>query len=173
MRYLSRLWPRRDEIVDLRQEIYARVYDAARKARPASPKSFLFTTARHLMTDRARRSRVVFIDAIGDPDVFNVMVDELSPERRMSAWQELKRLNRALNRLPAKCREVVWLRKVDELSPQQIAEKLGLSVRTVEGQILKGMRRVTDMMFGGPRTAASQDGLSEDDDEAENQHGKR
>ncbi|HXS03413.1 MAG TPA: sigma factor, partial [Rhodanobacter sp.] len=61
MRYLLRCWFRREEIHDLRQEIYVRVYEAAAKARPAMPKSFMFTTARHLMTDRLRRARVVSI----------------------------------------------------------------------------------------------------------------
>ena len=32
--YLLRCWPHRDEVPDLRQEIYARVYEAAGKARP-------------------------------------------------------------------------------------------------------------------------------------------
>ena len=58
VRYLDRHWARRDEIHDLRQETYIRVYEAAAKARPVSPKSFLFTTARNLMADRVRRNRV-------------------------------------------------------------------------------------------------------------------
>jgi DNA-directed RNA polymerase specialized sigma24 family protein len=36
-RYLMRVWPRKDEVSDLRQETYARVYQAAAIARPASP----------------------------------------------------------------------------------------------------------------------------------------
>ncbi len=51
VRYLMRNRPKHHEVVDLRQDIYVRVYEAAAKARPAAPKSFLFTTARHLMTD--------------------------------------------------------------------------------------------------------------------------
>ncbi len=65
----------------------------------------------------------------------------------MSAWQELKRVARALNALPPRCREIVWLRKVDELSTREVADQLGISVRTVEGQILKGMRLLSDAIF--------------------------
>ena len=57
VRYLTRMWPRRDEIHDLRQETYLRVYEAAAKERPRSAKAFLFTTARHLLVDRMRRQR--------------------------------------------------------------------------------------------------------------------
>jgi len=55
VRYLTRMWRNREEVFDLRQEIYVRVYEAAAKTRPSYPKSFLFTTARHLMTDQIRR----------------------------------------------------------------------------------------------------------------------
>ncbi|WP_129780947.1 RNA polymerase sigma factor [Peristeroidobacter soli] len=51
LRYLTRVWPRKHEVQDLRQETYARVYAAAMTSRPASPRSFLFTTAHHLMAD--------------------------------------------------------------------------------------------------------------------------
>jgi RNA polymerase sigma-70 factor (ECF subfamily) len=151
MRYLARLWRQPQEIADLRQEIYIRIYDAARKARPLASKSFLFSTARHLMADRLRRERIVSIEAVGDTDLSNVLVDELSPERKVSAWRELNRVARALNRLPPKCREVIWLRKVDDLSIEEIAARLGISARTVEGQIRKGMRRVTESILGTTR----------------------
>lgn len=148
VRYLHRLWRHRDEVLDIRQEIYARVYEAAQQKRPHSAKSFLFATARNLVTDRVRRGRVVSIEAVSDSDALNVSVDELSPERRLTSWQELKRVMHALNELPPKCREVVWLRKVDELSTKDVAMRLGLSERTVEGQIIKGMRRLTDSLLG-------------------------
>jgi RNA polymerase sigma factor (sigma-70 family) len=148
LRYLRRVWPRRDEVHDLRQEIYVRVYEAARKSRPSAARAFVFATARNLVTDRVRRERVVRIEAVGDPDVLNVIVDELSPERRLSAWQDLKRVTRAFNSLPPRCREIVWLKKVDDLSMQEVANLLGLSIRTVENQVLKGMRLLSDAVYG-------------------------
>jgi RNA polymerase sigma-70 factor (ECF subfamily) len=75
------------------------------------------------------------------------MVDELSPERRVSAWQEMRRVTQALNGLPPRCREVVWLRKVGELSTKEVAGHLGISERTVEGQLLKGMQLLTDAVL--------------------------
>lgn len=148
LRYLRRVWPKGDEVHDLRQEIYVRVYEAARNARPATPRAFVFATARNLITDRLRRGRVVRIEAVGDPDVLNVAIDELSPERRLSAWQELKRVTRAFNHLPPRCREIVWLKKVDDLSMQEVASLLGLSVRTVENQVLRGMRLLIETVYG-------------------------
>jgi RNA polymerase sigma factor (sigma-70 family) len=139
-RFLARVWPHRDELSDIRQEAYARVYEAALKARPQSPKAFLFATARHLMADRVRRERIVSIRAGGDTDYLNVLVDEISPERRASAGEELSRLARAFDRLSSKCREVVWLRRVKELSQREVADHLGLSEKTVEKHLRTGAR---------------------------------
>jgi RNA polymerase sigma-70 factor (ECF subfamily) len=147
VRYLTRAWPRRDEIHDLRQEAYIRVYEAARRRRPHAPKSFLFTTARHLMADRLRRARIVSIEAVGDLDDTIVPVEEISPERRLHARQELVRLARAFSVLPPRCREVVWLRRVDELSQKEIASRLQISEKTVESHILNGMRLLADALL--------------------------
>ena len=140
MRHLSRVWPDRSEIRDIRQEAYVRVYEAARKARPLAPKSFLFATARNLMADRIRRERVVCIEARGELDALNVLIDEISPERRTQAHQELARLGRAFERLPLRCREVMWLTKVENLSQQEVAHRLGVQEKAVEKQVSRGIR---------------------------------
>ncbi|MGH3429146.1 MAG: RNA polymerase sigma factor, partial [Mycobacteriales bacterium] len=124
MRFLARAWSRPDDISDIRQEAYARVYEAALKARPAQPKAFLFTTARNLMADRVRRERIVSIRAGGDTEFLNVLVEEISPEREAEAHEELARLAHAFDRLSDKCREVVWLRRVRDLSQREVAERL-------------------------------------------------
>lgn len=172
MRYLLRSWFRREEIHDLRQEIYVRVYEAAAKVRPAMPKSFMFTTARHLMTDRLRRGRVVSIEAVGDIDALNVLIDEISPERRLGARQELKRLTDAFDRLPDRCREVVWLRRVEELSQKQVAARMGISEKTVEKQVAKGARLIAEYFYGGnhARRPARGDAM---DTAYENGHGQQ
>jgi RNA polymerase sigma factor (sigma-70 family) len=148
MRHLSRVWPNRSEIRDIRQEAYVRVYEAARRARPLAPKSFLFATARNLMTDRMRRERVVCIEARGELDTLNVLVDEISPERRTSAREELTRLARAFERLPLRCREVMWLRKVESLSQQEVASRLGVQEKAVEKQVSRGIRLLAAALFG-------------------------
>ncbi|MFK3648170.1 RNA polymerase sigma factor [Lysobacter enzymogenes] len=156
VQYLRRAWPHPDEVHDLRQEVYVRVYEAAGKARPHQPKSFLFATARHLMTDRLRRGRVVSIEPVGDFESLNVLIDECSPERRLGARQNLRRLAQAFDRLPERCREAVWLRRVEELPQKQVAQRMGITEKTVEKQIAKGMRLLAEHYFGGE--AGGQDG---------------
>jgi RNA polymerase sigma factor (sigma-70 family) len=157
MRYLARVWPNRTEVADLRQEIYAKVLEAAMRAVPTSPKAFLFTAARNLMTDRLRRSRIIFIGARGDLDAMNVLVDDLSPESRFTALQELTRLAQAFDALPPKCRTVTWLRKVEQLPQREVARRLGVQEKAVEKQVARGMRLLTQAMLGAQDASLQSD----------------
>ena len=148
MRHLSRVWPNRSELRDILQEAYVRVYEAAGRSRPLAPKSFLFATARNLMADRIRRERVVCIEARGELDALNVLIDEITPERRTSAGQELACLARAFERLPLRCREVMWLTKVENLSQQEVARRLGVQEKAVEKQVSRGIRLLAEALFG-------------------------
>ena len=152
MRFLARVWPRRDELADIRQESYARVYEASRGSRPLHPKAFLFATARHLMADRIRRGRIVSIQAAGDSDYLNVLIDELTPEHRISAAQELAKLARAYDRLPARCREVFWLRRIKELPQKEVAARLGVTEKAIEKHIANAMRLLAQHMLANSIT---------------------
>lgn len=171
MRFLARTWPHRDEWADIRQEAYARVYEAAAKSRPHAPKAFLFTAARHLMADRVRRERIVSIRAGGDAEFLNVLVDEISPEQRVTANEELARLARAFDRLSSKCREVVWLRRVKELSQKEVAKRLGLAEKTVEKHLRTGARRLAHFMRAAPLPRPT-NYEREDSDDDESDHGQ-
>ena len=149
MRYLLRWWPHRDDVPDLRQEIYVRVYEAAAAALPQQPKSLLFTAARNLMTDRWRRSRVVPLEALGEMDAPNVPVDDITPDRRLVAQRELRSLVRAFDRLPPQRREVLWLRRVEEMPIKEIAERMGITAKTVENHLALATRAITAMVLGG------------------------
>src|SRR5262245_53442677 len=83
-RFIGQAWIARNEVQDLRQEVYVKVLEAAERQRPAAPRSFLFITARNLLIDRARRRRVIPIDFVQDFEPLNVLVDDVSPERAMS-----------------------------------------------------------------------------------------
>jgi len=119
----------RTELPDIRQEAYARVYEAAQKARPLVAKAFLFATARHLMADRVRRERIgVDSSRWGENEYLNVLIDEISPEQTRRRQPGTRpRLARAFDRLSAKCREVVWLRRGERSCPKRrVAARLGL-----------------------------------------------
>ena len=161
MRYLARAWPHRADLADLRQEVYVRLYESAARARPGAPRAFLFATARNLMADRVRRNRVISIDTTQDFESLNVLVDEISPEQRVNARQELRCLALAFDQLSDKCREVIWLRRVEGLSQREAAQRLGLNEGAVESQLSRGVRSLARAVFGrGNEADLSADGAS-------------
>jgi RNA polymerase sigma-70 factor (ECF subfamily) len=163
-RYLFRIWPNAADVADLRQDIYVRIYHSAAGGRPHSPKAFLFTTARNLIADRLRRGRIVSIDFTQDLESLDVLIDEVSPEHRLSARQELRRLSDALDALPDRCREVVWLRRVEGLSQQQTAQRLGIKEGTVESHLSRGVRALAKAVFGTVNVKHAEEEGRESDD---------
>ncbi len=92
------------------------------------------------------------MDLVEDLDALNVLVDETSPERRASGRQQLLRLTAAFNRLPPRCREVVWLQRVDGLPLKEIAARLGIALGTAEKHAFSGMRLLADYYYGEEST---------------------
>ena len=145
-RYLKRVWKSPAEVSDLRQETYTRVYESAAKARPRSAKGFLFTTARNLMVDKMRRDRIVSVDYTQDSNSLDVLVDDLTPDRRLSDWQELQRLAAAFDRLPERTRSAIWLRRVAGLSQREAAQFLGIEEGALEGHMTRGLRTLANSL---------------------------
>lgn len=148
-RFIRRHWRRESEVLDLRQEVYARVYEAARGGLPRQAGPFVFTVARNHLINCARRARIVSFDQVADLEAMEVQPDLLTPERRLLAREELQRFEAGLERLPDRCREVVRLRKLEGLTTRQTADRLQIASGTVEQQLIHGMRALADFMRGG------------------------
>ncbi|MBL0087794.1 MAG: RNA polymerase sigma factor [Ideonella sp.] len=148
MRFLRRHWRSSDEHQDLRQDIYVKLYEAAAQGgAPHDPRAYLFTVARNLLIDKARRAQVVVIDIVADLEALDTPSDDFNPERTASARSELRRLQHALDDLPPRCREVVALRKIEGLSLREIALRMGIAEGTVEKQITLGMRSLAESLL--------------------------
>lgn len=149
-RFIGRNWRNPADVADLRQEVYARVIEGvARSGIPLQAKPYVFTTARNHLINCARRGQVISLESVVELTGANVAIDALTPDRVVSAREELARLSTALDRLPPRCREIVVLRKIEGLTQKQVAARLGIAVGTVEQQMVHGMRAVVDFMLGG------------------------
>ncbi len=54
----------------------------------------------------------------------------------------LEKLNKSINQLPPKCKEVFELSRNDGLKNREIAEQLNISVKAVEGHISKALKQL-------------------------------
>ena len=149
MHYLRHHWRNQSEIADLRQEVYMRVCEAAHRELPHPPaKPFVFAIARNLLIDRIRRQQIVPIDAVSDLDALNIAVDQPGPDRQVIARDQLRKVQAALDRLPPRCREAVWLKKVEGFSVREIAARMSISENTVDRHLTDGARALANMIYG-------------------------
>lgn len=157
-RFLRRNWRDEDDIADLRQEVYAKVFVGCAQGRPDSTQAFVLSTARNLLIDRARRARIVSIETFADIDAVEIVAEHVPTERVLMARSELRQLQAALELLPARCREVIELRKIEGLSQREVALKMGITEDTVERQVSKGVRALAAALANtGTGTPARQD----------------
>ena len=147
--FLRRNWRKKDEIPDLRQEVYARVYEAALTEIPAKVKPFVFATARNLLINQMRRDRVISIEAVADLDTVETSAPEVTQDRALIAREELRQLQNALGKLPKRCREAVVLRKIEGISLREIATRMGIADNTVRCHLVDGMRALAEILYAG------------------------
>lgn len=144
--YLQRHWPEPEDIKDFRQDIYVRIYKAAEIERPANTRAFLYATARNLIIDRIRRKRVVSIETVMDFDRWDVPTYDAGPFETLSSRQELGMLQSALESLPDRTKNIVFMRRVQGLSQRDTARRLKVSQPTVERHLSKGVRLLADYL---------------------------
>ena len=148
MQYLRHNWRDQSDIEDLVQEVYVRVFEAARKEIPEKAKPFLFTTARNLLINRVRDRRVVPMEAALDLDALGIAIDTPSPDQGLMVRDELRRLREAIDSLPPRFRDVVVMRRIEDLSRAEVAQRLGISETTVSDYLTKGMYLLADIIYG-------------------------
>ena len=138
----------RSDITDLRQETYLRAYESAQAALPQSTRPFVFAIARNVLIDRLRRDRIVPIEGMPDIEAIEIPTDQPGPDRSVIARGELRRLYKALDRLPPRAREALVMRRVDQLSRREIATRMGLAEATVKRHLNDGLRLLVAMLYG-------------------------
>ena len=142
--YIRRHWHDGGEVADLCQEVYIRVYEAAQDKRPVPVKPYLLAIARNLMIDRLRKKSVVNIEALDEVAWQGISDRDPNPEQHVAARQELHRMQRALDNMSPRCREVIVLRRIQGLSQREISQKLGISEDTVESHMTKALQVLAD-----------------------------
>ncbi len=128
------------DVDDVIQECYALLMSMDEVDHIHNVRGYLFTAAKSVVLQGLRRAKVVQIDSVGEIERLDVADEHPSPESHASAVQEMRYLEQCIGQLPAKCRRVFLLRKMQGMPQRDIAARLGISENTVEKHIVKALK---------------------------------
>lgn len=139
--YLRGSFPSIRDVDDIAQESYLRVWKARASQSIRSARGFLFQIARHVAADILRREIASPIKGATDFAALSVLDNQPDAADNACTMEEIALLADAIDALPARCREVFILRKIQRRPQKEIAALLGISEQTVQVQVLRGMKR--------------------------------
>jgi RNA polymerase sigma-70 factor (ECF subfamily) len=148
---LYRLLKDREEIEDLAQEVWVKVYQSIRKLKsPAAFRSWLHRIALNAFRDRMRQkgNQIAFSldDSFqmdnGDSIQLELEAPGLLPEEELlqGEWQE--HLEAAIMELPPSHRAVIVMREIQGLSNEEIAYAMDISLGTVKSRIARAREKL-------------------------------
>lgn len=153
-RHLARILGNPSEAQDVAHDAYAKVYPVMKNDAAEKPEALLYTTARRLAFNRLKRRRIA--PFASEPPVTDLSASPApGVVQQVIARQELQALEQAIAQLPEGCRAVLLLRKIELLSHQEIADRLGIAVSTVEKQHARALRLLRATLCNRPATTAS------------------
>jgi RNA polymerase sigma-70 factor (ECF subfamily) len=107
-----------------------------------SVRAYLYTAVRNGALNHIHRSRTeerAYQEAARDAQARRALFAPGAAER-VETEQIADEVRRAIERLPARCRQVVTMRWQHQLKHAEIAEILGISIKGVENHLARGMQ---------------------------------
>jgi RNA polymerase sigma-70 factor (family 1) len=122
-----RIWEKHQSVIDSPQ-VRAYLYRAVRN-----------TCFNHLGSQKRTQLASLSNEELAEEaDITNWSMDEEPDETDIPNYRDL--LKKGIDQLPEKCKEVFLLSRTGNLSNQEIADQLGISVKTVNNQTWKAMK---------------------------------
>jgi RNA polymerase sigma-70 factor (ECF subfamily) len=149
---LKRLYVATLDVDDVIQEMYARILAAPSLENVRYPRQYAIQTARGIVIDHLRRSRVVSIDACENLEELDIEFPETSAEERLGFRGEIQEVAGALAQLPQTCRETLILRRVEGLSQRETAQRLGVTEKVIENQMARGVAMLVKVFGRGGKS---------------------
>ena len=136
------------EAEDLTQEVLMRIAERGSAIDATRPDAYVFQTAANLLRDRGRRMRVraAYQQGLGANEASRV--EELDPDRVLQARQSLASVVTVLREMPERTRTIFILFRLENMKQREIADMLGISVRTVEQHVIRASTCLRERLGG-------------------------
>ncbi|HUX58735.1 MAG TPA: RNA polymerase sigma-70 factor [Bacteroidales bacterium] len=129
-----------DQAQEIVQESFVKIWENRKDIDPEdSLKSYLFQIVKNLSLNKLRRKKVEskYIEIY---KLVYIERQEFSAEESLLSKELEENIANAIKKLPAKCRIVFELSRIEGLKYREIADNLHISVKTVESQMSKALR---------------------------------
>lgn len=129
---------------DLTQETFIKMWESrSRLDEQRSLKAYLYTIAGRCSIGYLRRNRV----RMSYLRTLEKNVVDRSPEQILESKELIERIVGAIDQLPEKARIVFFMSRFEELSYREIAERLNLTVKTVENHVGRALKELRKKLF--------------------------
>jgi len=137
-RYIRRFVQSNETTKEIVQEAFLRTYRELDSVKAF--KAFLFSTARNLAVNEYHHRQIVETDRLRQVVDSSTQAEGQSPEAELlkDEWNRL--IQEAVDRLPPQCRAALALRVFHQCSYKEVADRLGISPKTAEKHIARGLR---------------------------------
>jgi RNA polymerase sigma-70 factor (ECF subfamily) len=145
MNYARQLVSDRAEAENAVSEVFYKIWKSRATIRiHRSVKSYLYQAVRNQVLDTVRRtkpSRTYEYAMVPATSSF-----ERSPEEEMIGNELKERIWRAIDRLPPQRRQIFLLSREEGLKYHEIAQRLNISIKTVETQISRSLKTLRELL---------------------------
>ena len=171
-RRLTRRFGSVEVATEVLHETWLRLGQVAEIAAVERPESYLYRMALNVAVDR-HRADVRWFDKTELEALLRADDDQLDPEHIVAMRSEIAALERVLAELPARRRAVFMAALVEELPYRDIAERLGISLRSVEREMSRAFEHCGKHFekFGGERRVGASGNVVELDEARESSPG--
>ena len=137
----------RDDVIsqDIVQEVFVKVWESSAEIESINLEAFLFRLVRNRCIDYIKHIKVVNnrMQEVNISSKYEELyrIDFIGNEPYVLIEQELKaKIERTIQGLPERCREVFIMSRMDGLKNKEIAEKLDINIKNVERHISRAMQ---------------------------------
>ena len=118
---------------DIVQQAFINLWDDRMKLNDnKSPKGYLYAIAynRYIDTAKKVKKREKLLDQVWE----RALRDRIQEDTETTE-QRIQKMKEVIETLPPKCKEIIYMNKVQGFKYKEIAEQMGISIKTVESQM--------------------------------------
>jgi len=124
---------------DIVQDVYAEVLQGDTWKTARDPKAFVLRIVYCRSVNWVNRQKIVPLHPL--PEYEGLLYADFGPDAfdKLSGREELEAVLEILADMPTRCRQVITMRRIEELPPREIARRLGIDLVTVRRHMARGV----------------------------------